>query len=411
MTTKDQVAQLIVAEAKARNHTRDDCLAEMSALYQESGWDETIWDSTHTTYGVAQQDGSYPHRFEGAAAQIKAFYDRLDAQRAKPGASSDIWLNICWLQQAPNWPSAQYWVDNGRIQYLTEIKSRIGTVTPYLAKYWPTTGGTTVPATQFDYGITKVMHGFNPNTGDDCTGNSDGPRAQTLYVVLHTQQAKATAVDLANFTNNSWQTQPDNPVSYNLAVDDKDTVETVPVIEGPWAAMAANDIGVHICFAGSFAEWLAGKWLETDASDGLDEDEMLTRGAKATAAACLQFGIPAVYAGDGGVSGWPILPKGIVGHRDFGARGGGHTDPGNGFPMDEFLRRVRSFMSPTAPDPPAPKKFPGDYTDRELWEYMAAQMGPGLDVWGEDGDLGRNAQGQRRTLRAGVAALMRKVGA
>lgn len=218
-------------------------------------------------------------------------------------------------------------------------------------------------------------------------------------------------MELANFTNNSWKTQPDNPVSYNLAVDDKDTIETVPVTEGPWAAADANSIAVHICFAGSFAEWLAGKWLETDASDGLNEDAMLTRGAKAVAAACLQFGIPAVYAGDGGVSGWPILPKGIVGHRDFGRRGGGHTDPGNGFPMDEFLRRVRLFLSPAAPSQPAPKVFPGDYTDRELWEYIAAQTGPGLEVWGEDGDLGRNAQGQRRTLRAGLAALMRKVGA
>ena len=45
MTTKDQVAQLIVAEAKARGYSRDECLAEMSCLYQESGWNETIWDS------------------------------------------------------------------------------------------------------------------------------------------------------------------------------------------------------------------------------------------------------------------------------------------------------------------------------------------------------------------------------
>lgn len=412
MTTKDQVAQLIVAEAKAHGYTRDECLAVKSTLYQESEWDETVWDPTYTTFGVAQQDASYPDRFKGAAAQVKGFFDKLDIWRRKPGASSDIWLNIAWMQQAPNWPSAQYWYEHGRRAYLTEIKSRIATVTPYLDKYWPTTGGnTTVPAPQFDYGITKVMHGFNPNTPDDATGNSNGPRAQTLYVVLHTQQAKASAVELANFTNNSWKTQPDNPVSYNLAVDDKDTIETVPVTEGPWAAADANSIAVHICFAGSFAEWLAGKWLETDASDGLNEDAMLTRGAKAVAAACLQFGIPAVYAGDGGVSEWPIVPKGIVGHRDFGRRGGGHTDPGNGFPMDEFLRRVRLFLSPAAPSQPAPKVFPGDYTDRELWEYIAAQTGPGLEVWGEDGDLGRNAQGQRRTLRAGLAALMRKVGA
>ena len=210
----------------------------------------------------------------------------------------------------------------------------------------------TMPATTFDYGITKVMHGYNPKTGPDCTGNSDGPRAQTLYIGLHTQQAKSTAVNLTTFCNNSRITQPDNPVSYNLAVDDHDTIEIVPVIEGPWSAAAANDIAVHICFAGSFASWTVGKWLETDASDGLNEDAMLTRGARAAAAACRQFGIPAVYAGDGGRSGWPILPKGIVGHRDFGKRGGGHTDPGDGFPMTEFLRRVNQFLNPSTPEVP-----------------------------------------------------------
>lgn len=143
MSAQDQVAQLIVTEAIKRGHSREDCLAEMSTLYQESGWNETIWDPTHTTYGIAQQDGSYSNRFDGAAAQIKAFFDKLDTWRAKPGASPDIWLNICWMQQRPNWSSAQYWYDNGRRAYLTEIKSRIGTVTPYLDKYWPTGG--TVP--------------------------------------------------------------------------------------------------------------------------------------------------------------------------------------------------------------------------------------------------------------------------
>ncbi|AWH13732.1 endolysin [Mycobacterium phage DillTech15] len=144
MTTKDQVAQITIAEAKARGYARSECLAVMSTFYQESGWNDTIWDPTHTTYGIAQQDGSYPHRFDGAAAQIKGFFDKLDVWRAKPGASTDIWLNICWMQQAPNWPSADYWYANGRRAYLTEIKSRITTVTPYLDKYWQTTGGTAV---------------------------------------------------------------------------------------------------------------------------------------------------------------------------------------------------------------------------------------------------------------------------
>ncbi|AWY03645.1 lysin A [Mycobacterium phage Clifton] len=144
MTTKDQVAQLTITEARARGYTRDETLAIMSTFYQESGWSETIWDPTHTTYGIAQQDGSYPNRFDGAAAQIKGFFDKLDVWRRKDGASTDIWLDIAWMQQAPNWPSAAYWYANGRRAYLTEIKSRIATVTPYLDKYWQTTGGTAV---------------------------------------------------------------------------------------------------------------------------------------------------------------------------------------------------------------------------------------------------------------------------
>ncbi|WP_052313667.1 C39 family peptidase [Nocardia thailandica] len=51
---------------------------------------------------------------------------------------------------------------------------------------------------------------------------------------------------------------------------------------------------------------------------------------------------------------------------------------------------------------------------RELLDgvrYIRDQLGPGVDDWGEDGDLGRNAKGQRLTLRAGLAKLIRKVGA
>ena len=53
------------------------------------------------------------------------------------------------------------------------------------------------------------------------------------------------------------------------------------------------------------------------------------------------------------------------------------------------------------------KVWPKDYSDRELLVYVAEQLGAGRDDWGEDGDLGRNAKGQRRTLRAGIAALLR----
>ncbi|GAA1891975.1 glycoside hydrolase domain-containing protein [Williamsia serinedens] len=204
----------------------------------------------------------------------------------------------------------------------------------------PTTGAPTMP----DYGTTKVMHGFNADSAG--TGNSNGPRRSTDFGAVHTQQGKGPAVNLAQFCINSANTS--NPVAYNHSIDGRDTVEIVPPNEGPWAAADANDIAYHLCIAGSFAEWSRGQWLDgiDDSGDGLSEDLAITRAAKAMAAASQQFGFPLDYAGSNGTAGWPLRAKGVVGHRDFGARGGGHTDPGNGFPMDEFLKRAKSFLAP-----------------------------------------------------------------
>ena len=71
--------------------------------------------------------------------------------------------------------------------------------------------------------------------------------------------------------------------------------------------------------------------------------------AKALAAAHLEYNIPLVYAGDGGRSGWPVKASGVVGHMDFGQRGGGHTDPGREFidgVMSTLLKRALTFVTP-----------------------------------------------------------------
>ena len=74
-----------------------------------------------------------------------------------------------------------------------------------------------------------------------------------------------------------------------------------------------------------------------------------------------------------------------------------------------------------APAPKGPLMALSDEKQQELYAAAIAardntklildQLGPGFDSWGADGDLGRNDKNQRRTLRAGLAALMRKVGA
>lgn len=418
MTTKDEVAQLIVTEAKARNHTRDECLGEMSALYQESGWDETIWDPTHTTYGVAQQDGSYPNRFQGAAAQIKAFFDKLDVKRTSPG-HGDIWLNICWLQQAPNWPSAQYWWDHGRREYLDEIKSRIATVTPYLDKYWPTSGGTiTVPTKT----IAVPRPDFNEinEIGLDLVNGSyqhaSTRSRQPINFFLHTEQPAGTglgpafdaaATDLSAYLRSTTGTAA---VSYHYTVRQASDggVTVVDVVDTDlycWAVLNANVFSINLCFAGSKVEWTRDQWMQ--------QSKAIDVAAYLAVQDAYKYGfsievIPPPYAGGAraGISDHRYVTQ-ILGY-------GNHTDVGDNFPWDYFTQRVNYYTSnaPVVTQPvnttpvPAPV-WPKSATDRDLLEYVAAQHGPGDPDWPSKGMTERD---KLWAIAAKVDAIAAKVG-
>jgi hypothetical protein len=172
----------------------------------------------------------------------------------------------------------------------------------------------------------------NPVTRTQISPNKHSGGRNVSWVAIHTQQANSTAAGLVNYCCN-----PATEVSYNAVVDDDETVLVVPWDQNPWSASNANTRADHICLAGSFAEWDRGKWLSTDASDGLNEDMMLTRAAALTAWRCVVRGIPIEYVGGNGIPN----RNGVCGHRDFGAWGGGHTDPGPNFPWDELIRRAK----------------------------------------------------------------------
>lgn len=350
--TYDAIAQQIIREAQRRGY---DPVPPLSTAIQESGLRPGAVSSNGKWIGVYQQDESYGDRYN-ATSSITQFFDRLDAKRRTDGWSADLWLNIFWLQQRPGEVSAALAYQNGRQAYLTEIKSRTATAQHLVALY----GGNVPDVPAIDYGITKVMHGFNATTPANATGNSNGPRRQTAYVVVHTQEGDGTAASLANYLNGT--AGGPNPVSYNLTVDAVDTVEVVPVGEGPWAAGDANDIAVHLCFAGSRAAWSRADWL--------DRGAMLARGAKAVAAACKQFNIPAVKVLS--ANGWPVTPKGIAGHVDFGRRGGGHHDPGE-FVWPEFIDLVKGHMAA----PPTDTGVLMALTDAEQHELLAKTR----DIW------------------------------
>jgi N-acetyl-anhydromuramyl-L-alanine amidase AmpD len=329
----DEVAQAIIGEAFRRHHTRDEAIGEVADGIQESHLNPRARNPAGPWDGIYQQDGSYAGRFE-ANTQISGFFDRLDVKRTSPG-HGDIWLNIFWLQQAPGRASAQAAYDRGRKAYLTEIKSRTADATRLVNLYWPGDAAEGAPVSAIANPVNRSR--LSPNRSVGRGGVT--PR----WIVWHTQEGGRTAWDLAGFTAN-----PGSQVSYNGVVDDVEIVLTVDWANKPWSAANANAYAYHLCAAGSYAAWSRGKWLEKDASDGKNEDAELTNLARVSAWLCQQHDIPATYIGGHGI---PWGSDGICGHMDFGAWGGGHHDPGQNFPWDEGIRRVRAFLGGAAPVP------------------------------------------------------------
>lgn len=133
-STPDEVAEAIIRESIRRGHARDLTIAEVSTAIQESALNPRAVSPNGAWIGTYQQDGGYPGRND-AAGQITGFLDRLDTQLAKPGASADPFANIFWLQQGPNWPSADYGLEHGRRAYYDEISRHVDRATAYYDRY------------------------------------------------------------------------------------------------------------------------------------------------------------------------------------------------------------------------------------------------------------------------------------
>lgn len=202
----------------------------------------------------------------------------------------------------------------------------------------------------------------SPFTGALWSPNRYRPRGlpNPGWIVVHTQEGGRTARGLAEFLANKA-----NEVSYHSVNDDREVLQVVDEADAPWSASNANEYAFHHCFAGSYAGWSRDKWLETDAADGKSEDVQLTKGAHVVAWWCRKYDVPPVWIGGGPRPPWGA--RGILGHVDLGQWGGGHTDPGGNFPVNEFLRRVAGFLTGVEQPPLVtlpPVAAPGTDPDR-----------------------------------------------
>ena len=121
-SSRDQVAAAIWAEATRRGYSPELTRAVFTLAMGESGLDQTAVGDGGRSYGIFQQDKSYTGR-RNPNQQISEFFNRFDAKRNSPGASTDPWKNIFWLQQRPSARSADeaYNHPRARRQYLNEI--------------------------------------------------------------------------------------------------------------------------------------------------------------------------------------------------------------------------------------------------------------------------------------------------
>ena len=199
-----------------------------------------------------------------------------------------------------------------------------------------------------------------------------------MWIASHTSESRSRAVNLRNYCEN-------NSVSYHRIVDDVDIVGMVRDSDAPWAAVGANKYAYHVCWSSSFASWSREQWLDPNPSDGFNERNALRLGAKQIAYWILQSraagrSIPVEWIGGRNRPPWGL--NGICGHVDFGAWGGGHSDPGVNFPVDTLLSDVREFLTGEQQPPivvPPPVGQPGTNPDKYA-DWMLYQGNPSNNV-------------------------------
>lgn len=165
-----------------------------------------------------------------------------------------------------------------------------------------------------------------------------GGRKDVRWIVLHTMEAAehpGTAENVA-----AWFASGKNApqASAHYCVDNDSAVLCVPEEHVAWHAKKGNRYGVGIELAG-YARQDAKGW-----DDDYSQD-MLRIAAKLCASICKRWGIPAEYIGQEGLKDGRL---GFCYHRDVTLAFkvvGGHYDPGQHFPIEEFLALVQAELT------------------------------------------------------------------
>ena len=215
--------------------------------------------------------------------------------------------------------------------------------------------------------------------------------------LLHTQEGgggDAAAENLANWFKDG------NGVSYHYTVSQASdggvtVVDCVDTDRTAWSVGNANPFSINLCFAGSRAAWTREQWLKhrnaIEVAAWLAVEDAKKYGFSTRV-------VPPPYT-----NGEP----GISDHRWVTDvfKWGNHTDVGPNFPWDVLAAAVAKYAAdpvepetPAEPEPQKVKRFPEDWSDRDLLVEIVRQLrGYNLKGWTQLGG---------RTLIDAVAELL-----
>lgn len=145
-------------------------------------------------------------------------------------------------------------------------------------------------------------------------------------IVLHTTEGHESAgiSDLVSLGN--WFDNPAAQASSHLANDaDGNIARYVPDTNKAWACAGFNSVSLNLEQIG-FAAETKDQWMH--------QVKQLRSTAEIIAHWCDKHKIPVQH---GAVSGTQVTKPGVVFHSDLGTYGGGHHDPGTGFPLTYVL--------------------------------------------------------------------------
>lgn len=150
-------------------------------------------------------------------------------------------------------------------------------------------------------------------------------------IAVHTNEGPNPAIEAVdNRAENLARWMDGQPVSYHKIADDDSVVVYVPDVLMAWALRSGNPRSLNICLIGR-AAWDRGEWLR--------HDQMLRMAALQVRNWADEHGIPKRKLSPSQVG---DDQSGIIGHVDWtrGKGDGTHTDPGDQFPWDVFMRYV-----------------------------------------------------------------------